>query len=144
MSLEQKILADLKTALKQRNSERMAALRLLVADFHNAQIEKNQKLSEADEVQVLQKAAKQREESIEAYKKGKREDLVKKEEAELQIIKEYLPQQLNEEQIRQVISNLPGWEEAKTDFGQAMHLAMEKLKGQAEGSLVAKVVREML
>jgi hypothetical protein len=138
------ILDDLKKAMQQRQADKVSALRLLVAALKNARIEKKTDLSEAEEVAVLNKEAKKRQEAIEMYKKGDRQELAAKEEAELQIIKSYLPQQMGEEKIKELVKEMKQAGELGDDFGQAMKLVMAKLKGQADGKLVAQVVKTEL
>lgn len=140
----EKILNDLRQAMQQKQAERVAALRLLVAALKNAQIEKNDKLSEAEEIGVLNKEAKKRQEAAEIYKREEREDLAKKEEAELKVIKEYLPQQMSQAEVKEVIKQMKTSGELGDDFGAAMKAVMAKLKGKADGKLVAQMVKEEL
>lgn len=138
------ILDDLKKAMQQRQADKVSALRLLVAALKNARIEKKADLSETEEVAVLNKEAKKRQEAIEMYKKGGRQELAAKEEAELKIIKGYLPQQMGEEKIKELVKEMKQAGELGDDFGQAMKLVMAKLKGQADGKLVAQAVKTEL
>jgi len=140
----EKILNDLRQAMQQKQAERVAALRLLVAALKNAQIEKNDKLSEAEEIGVLNKEAKKRQEAAEIYKREEREDLAKKEEAELKVIKEYLPQQMSQAEVKEVVKQMKTSGELGDDFGGAMKAVMAKLKGKADGKLVAQMVKEEL
>lgn len=140
----EKILNDLRQAMQQKQAEKVAALRLLVAALKNAQIEKNDKLSEAEEIGVLSKEAKKRQEAAEIYKREEREDLAKKEEAELKVIKEYLPQQMSQAELKEVIKQMKTSGELGDDFGGAMKAVMAKLKGKADGKLVAQMVKEEL
>jgi hypothetical protein len=140
----EKILNDLRQAMQQKQAERVAALRLLVAALKNAQIEKNDKLSEAEEIGVLNKEAKKRQEAAEIYKREEREDLAKKEEAELKVIKEYLPQQMSQAEVKEVIKQMKTSGELGDNFGAAMKAVMAKLKGKADGKLVAQMVKEEL
>jgi len=143
MSLSEKITDELKVAMKQKQADKVATLRLLVAAFKNAQIEKGKTLEGKDEIEVLRREAKQRQESIEAYEKAGRQDLASKEKAELELIKVYLPQQMSETEIKQFAEKLPELEGLKDNFGAAMKLVMGKLAGKADGKLVAKVIREL-
>jgi len=140
----EKILNDLRQAMQQKQAEKVAALRLLVAALKNAQIEKNDKLSEAEEIGVLNKEAKKRQEAAEIYKREEREDLAKKEEAELKVIKEYLPQQMSQAEVKEVVKQMKTSGELGDDFGGAMKAVMAKLKGKADGKLVAQMVKEEL
>ena len=138
------ILDDLKQAMRQRQAERVSVLRLLVAALKNARIEKKADLNEAEEVAVLNKETKKRQEAIGMYKKGGRQDLAEKEEKELQVIKSYLPKQVSEEEIRKMVKEMKAAGELGDNFGQAMKAVMAKLKGQADGKLVAQVVKTVL
>jgi hypothetical protein len=144
MSLLDQIEADLKAAMIQKDAELVAALRLLVAALKNAAIDKRGQLSTAEELKVLAKEAKQRQESIEAYQQASRSDLADKEKKELAVIKGYLPQQMSEDEVRELVSGLDGWGAVKGNFGAAMKLAMKQVAGRADGALVAKVVRELI
>ena len=111
-----KIKSDLKEALKSGDSFKAGTLRYVLAAVHNAEIDKGKgaTLTEEELASLLQKQAKQRRESIEAYEKGNRQDLAEKEQKELGIIKTYLPEQLGEEEVKKIV------EEAIKDFSQAM------------------------
>ncbi len=144
MKYQEKITADLRTAMKARQSDKVLTLRLLIAAFENARIEKGKDLQKEDEVKILSSEAKKRKESIEAYQKAGRKELADKEKQELQIIKEYLPEQMSKEEVLQFIKELKEWKSVKGDFGQAMKLAMSQLRGKADGKVVSEAVKELL
>ncbi|MEX0587396.1 MAG: GatB/YqeY domain-containing protein [Patescibacteria group bacterium] len=143
-----KIKADLTEALKAGDTARALSLRYLLAEVHNAEIAKGKDavLTEEELAVILQKQAKQRHESIDAYQKGGREDLVGKEKRELEMIQGYLPEQMGEEEIRGLART--AIQEAGAagiaDMGKVMGVLMPKIQGQADGALVSKVVRELL
>ena len=112
----------------------------------NAEIDKRGELTDDEIVQLLMKYAKQRREAIELYEKGGRQDLVEKEKAELAIVESYLPKQLSEEEIRELVREAIEAVGASSpkDLGKVMQYVMPKVKGRAEGSLVNKIVREEL
>ncbi|OGC62346.1 hypothetical protein A2890_01960 [candidate division WWE3 bacterium RIFCSPLOWO2_01_FULL_53_14] len=143
-----KIKSDLTEALKAGDTARALSLRYLLAEIHNAEIAKGKDavLTEEEMAAVLQKQAKQRHESIEAYQKGGREDLVGKEHRELEMIKGYLPEQMGEDQIRELarVAIQESGAAGITDMGKVMGALMPKVQGQADGSVVSKVVRELL
>jgi len=116
--------------------------------IHNAEIAKGRDatLTEEELAELLQKQAKQRQESIDAYKKGGRADLVEKETKELEIIRGYLPKQLPEEKIKKLAEEAIKEVGAKgsQDIGKVMGVLMPKVKGQADGSSVSKIVKELL
>lgn len=146
MSLAQKIRDDLKEALRKGDKERLSVVRLMLANVNNAEIAKGSPLDDGDILAVIAKQARQTRESIDAFRKGNRSDLVKKEEAELAILEGYLPQRMSKEEIvtaaRQAIEEAgargPG------DKGKVMGKLMPRVKGKAEGSEVNAVVSELL
>jgi len=146
MSLTERLRADLNQAQKKGDKVRVSALRMMIANIHNAEIAKGGSLEEGDILAILSKQAKQHRESIEAFQKGQRSDLVDKEKAELSVVEEYLPQQMSREEImtaaRQVVDETgargPG------DKGKVMSKLMAQLKGKAQGSEVNSVVSEIL
>lgn len=149
--LKEKIQSDLNQALKKKDATRVSTLRFLLAEVHNREIELYQKLQgkslpDEEVVEVLRRQVKRRKESIEAYKQGKRDDLVKKEEAELGILNKYLPQQLSPEELEKIVEKTIAEVDASEpqDFGKVMVAVMGKVKGQAKGEIVAKLVREVL
>jgi len=146
VSLVQKIRDDLKEALRKGDKERLSVVRLMLANIHNAEIAKGNSLDEGDVLGVIAKQARQTRESIDAFRKGNRGDLVKKEEAELAILEGYLPQRMSREEI--VAAAHQAIEEAGAsgpgDKGKVMGKLMPRVKGKAEGSEVNAIVSEML
>lgn len=143
-----KIKANMLEALKSGDKFRADTLRYLLSVIHNAEISKGKDavLTEEELAELLQKQAKQRQESITAYEKGGRADLVEKEQKELEIIKGYLPEQLPDEEIKKLAEEAVKEVGAKgpQDMGKVMGALMPKIKGRADGSLVSKIVRELL
>lgn len=146
--LLEKIKTDLKTALKEKNEVTISTLRFLLAAIHNKEIELNKrgKLTDDEVTGVVRLQVKQHKESIEAYQKGKREDLVKKEKQELAILRKYLPQELPVKELEKIISQTIKEVGAKSpaDFGKVMGAVMGKVKGRAEGKAVAETVKKLL
>ncbi|RMG45580.1 MAG: GatB/YqeY domain-containing protein [Acidobacteria bacterium] len=152
MSLKQRILDDMKEAMRARDTDRLATLRMLKAKITEAEVAKRSahgvdyQLDDQGVLAVLAAYAKQRREAIEAYSKGGRDDLVEKERRELEVVEAYLPRQLGEEEIRerlkaivaQVGASGPG------DLGKVMKAAMAELRGAADGKLVNRLAREIL
>lgn len=142
--MKEKIQADLKKALKNKEEVALSTLRMILASLKNAEIAKpDHQLTPADEIQVLQKEAKKRKEAIIAYEKGNRPELAAKEKKELEIIEKYLPKQLSEEEIRANIKKIIT-ETGLNQFGPLMGKVMAELKGQADGAVVAKILKEEL
>lgn len=138
--------ADMKEALRARETDRLSTIRFVLAALKNAQIEAMRPLDDQEATAVLRKQAKMRRDSIEQYRKGRREDLAGKEEAELAIIESYLPAALDDEQLRAAVRA------AISETGAAgpaamsavMRAAMARLGGQADGRRVQGIVREEL
>jgi len=146
MSLKEQLVADLKEAMRQRDERRRDVLRFTLAAIHNAEIAAGGELGAEDLLGVLAKEAKLRRESIEEFRKGDRQDLVEKEEAELTILSAYLPQQLSRDEIVQAARRAiqeTGASGAK-DIGKVMPVLMQQLRGRADGRAANEVVRELL
>lgn len=135
--------SDLVKAMKSRDTVRVSTLRMLISDVRYVMIDTKGEMSSNQVLDVLRKAAKQRRESIEAYRKAGRAELEKKEEEELEIIQEYLPKMMSEEEVRGEIVAIMN-EGDFTSLGQAMGAVMAKMKGKAEGGLIARMVKEQL
>jgi uncharacterized protein YqeY len=144
--LKQKLADDLKQALRGGDKIRCSVIRLLLAAINNTEIARQAKLEDADIYGVIAKEIRQRQESIDAFKKGKRDDLVAQEEAEQAILQGYLPQQMSREEIvaeaqkmiAEVGASGPG------DKGKVMPKLVAQLKGKADGRLINEVVTELL
>lgn len=137
---------DLKSAMKSRDALRLSVLRMLKSAAKYAEIEKREPLTDDDVLQVVARECKRRRESIEQFEKGNRPDLVAQEKAELEILKRYLPEQLDETEVigiaREVISELHA--ASKADKGKVMGALMQKVRGKADGRLVNRIVDELL
>ena len=145
--LAEKIDTDLKIAMKERDAAKLSALRLLKTAISNKMIERKvNKLEDSDIIILIRKEVKRHHDSIEQFQKGNRDDLVKKEEAELKVLKSYLPKEASPDEIREIVKKLIGETGAsgKKDFGKVMKAAMEKLKGAADGKIVSSIVNEFL
>lgn len=157
MGLKERLMQELKEAMRAKDERRKTTLRLLLDAIHKAEIpsqkeaeagdgEQRKNLSEEEILQVVASEAKKRREAIAEFKKGKREDLVAQEEAELEIIMGYLPQQLSRQEIealtREVIQELGASDISQ--MGRVMGALMPRVKGKAEGGVVSQVVREIL
>lgn len=143
-SIEEQLLHDMKLAMKAGSKLELETIRILRAQIKTASIDKKDDLTDSELAQVLQKEGKRRKEAIEMYQKGGREDLVKKESAELEIISKYLPEQLSDEElsniIKETISTLQVSDEK--DMGRVMGAVMPKVKGKADGKIVQKKVKD--
>jgi len=146
-TLEKRIAEDLKESIKSKDEIRKDTLRMITASIQNIAIEKQSKeVKDEDILKIIQKQVKQHNDSIESFKKGKRVDLVEKEEKELKILKTYLPEQVSEEKITEIVKKIISQTSAssKSDFGKVMKLTIEELKGAANGKAVSSVVQKLL
>jgi uncharacterized protein YqeY len=146
MNLDHDLLEDMKRSMKSGDKLRVETVRGLRAQLKNARISKGEELSDEDMIQVLSSAAKKRKESIEQFKAVGRPDRADTEQTELDIIYEYLPKQLDENQIRQLLDSIVAEVKPSSmaDMGRIMGIIMPKVKGQAEGKLVQQIVRDKL
>ncbi len=146
MSLLDKLTEDMKTAMKAGQKDRLSTIRLLRGYIKNASIDQRKELTEVEEIAILTSAAKKRKESIDAYSQAGRTDLVDKETAELEVIQEYLPKPLSDEEIENIVTAAiteVGAESMK-DLGKVMPVAMRMAAGRADGKQVNAVVRQKL
>lgn len=152
MLLEQ-IKTDLNEALKSGDQAKVSALRYLLSQIQNREIflriPSGQILADEEVISVLRQQVKQRNESIEAFRSGGRNDLVEKELAELDILNKYLPQGMGEKELEKIVQDavskmFVGTAPTSSDFGKIMGQVMSQLKGQADGEIVAKIVKETL
>jgi len=146
MSLIKKLQDDMKLALKSKDELKLSTIRLLLSSLSYARIEKGGDLTDEEVLEVLAKAAKMRRESIEAAQRGGRTDVAERESAELAVINEYLPKQLDEAEIeaiaRQIASEV-GAAEIK-DRGRVMGPLMQRIRGRADGRLAGQIVERIL
>jgi len=144
--LKQKLMDDLKQAMKGGDVVKRSVIRLVVAAIKNAEIARQAASSHADILGIIAKEVRQHQESIESFKQGNRHDLVAQEEAELAILKEYLPQQMTREEVmaeaRRVIDEVGAV--GLSDKGKVMPKLIAQLKGRADGREINAVVTELL
>lgn len=145
--LEDKILADYKEAMKNKDSLRSSTLSFLRSQFNYVAIEKRKKnLDDSEVIAVIKKQVKQRLDSIEQFKAGGRFDLADKEQKELEILKSYLPKELSKEELEKIIDEAISKTQAKTikDMGLVMKELMPKVSGMADNKLLSELVRMKL
>jgi uncharacterized protein YqeY len=146
MTLATKVRNDLEQSIRKKDQLRCSVLRMVLSSIRNAEIAQQKTLDDGGIIVVIDKEAKMRRESIEAFEKGDRPDLVAKEKAELAILLEYLPEQMSREEIvtaaRKVISELGAT--SPKDKGKIMSQLMPQLKGRAQGQEISDVVSELL
>ena len=145
MNLQDKIQADLKGAMRAKDEIRVSTIRFLMSAIHNAKIE-SEEVDDEDVVGIIQKQIKQRKESIEGFKKANRDELVEKESKGMEILQKYLPEQLSESDIENIVDKTikDTSSSSVTDMGKVMGKLSSELKGKADMSVVSGMVRKKL
>jgi len=150
-SLLDRLTEDLKQAMRDKDKVRLRTLRSLRAALKNEEIDQRQEgaeavLSEQDELAILRKQVNQRKESIEQYEDAGREDLVEKERAELDVLDEYMPDQLSDEELDEILQDIVDdvGADSMADMGPVMGRAMNKLRGRVDGGRVQERVQSLL
>ena len=148
MSLEQKVMAELKTAMLSRDDKSLRSLRAIKAAIINIKTSEGftGEIKEDEEIKLLQKLVKQRKESFEIFEKQSRNDLAEKEREEIDVIERFLPKQVGDEELRKVIASIVKETGAtsQADMGKVMGMANKQLGGKADGKTIAAIVKEML
>jgi uncharacterized protein YqeY len=146
MSIQAKLLDDMKAAMKSGDKIRLETIRGLRSQLKNREIEKGENLSPDDEIQVLTTESKRRKESIEQFKAGQRFDRAEEEQKELNIILEYLPQQLTDQEIASLVEETIAELSASSssDMGKVMGKIMPQVKGRADGKVIQRIVQQKL
>jgi uncharacterized protein YqeY len=146
MSLSDKLQEDMKLALKSKDELRLSTIRLLRSSVSYAQIEKGDQLTDDEVIEVITRAARQRRESIEMAERAGRTEVAQREKAELDIIQEYLPEQLGEAEIEAIVKEIVTQTGAAgiKDRGKVMGPLMQRIKGRADGRLANQVVERVL
>ena len=148
MSLEQKVMQDLKTAMLAKDEKSVRSLRAIKSAIILAKTSEGftGELKEEDEIKMLQKLIKQRRDSLEIYEKQNRGDLAQKEKEEISVIEKFLPEQLSEEKLKEILSRIVTETGASTpaDMGKVMGAANKQLAGKADGKTIAAIVRKLL
>lgn len=146
MDLKQRLGEDLKTGLRSGDKLKVSVIRLLTALIKNREVEKRRPLTDAEVIQAISSSCKQRQEAIEQFRQGGRQDLVDKESAELGILQEYLPSPLTPEELQDLVREAIREVQAASpkEMGKVMAILMPKVTGRADGKLVSTLVREAL
>jgi uncharacterized protein YqeY len=137
---------EVKEAMRARDAERRDALRLILSSLKSAEKELQRPLAEAEELQVLQRERKKRVEAAEAFRAGGREEQADAEEFELDVLEEFMPEQLSEDELEQIVDDAIAECGATSlgDLGRVMADVMPQIAGRADGSAVSQIVREKL
>jgi uncharacterized protein len=148
MSLEQKIQADLKTAMLAKDEKTVRSLRAIKAAIILAKTSEGAggEIKEEDEIKLLQKLVKQRKDSLEIFTTQNRADLAQKEQEEIEVIEKFLPKQLSAEELKGIIANIIAETGASSpaDMGKVMGVATKQLAGKADGKAISALVKELL
>ncbi|WP_122645267.1 GatB/YqeY domain-containing protein [Enterococcus mediterraneensis] len=146
MSLLSTLNDDMKQAMKAKDKDKLQVIRMLKASIQNEQIKAGRDLNEDEELTVLSREMKQRRDSLTEFEKADREDLAEKVKTEIAIVEQYLPAQLSDEEIRQIVAaaiEKTGAASPK-EFGKVMGVVMPQVKGKADGNQVNAIVKELL
>ncbi|TMN21001.1 GatB/YqeY domain-containing protein [Lentibacillus cibarius] len=147
MPLVEQLNEDMKQAMKNKEKDRLAVIRILKASLQNETIKLgNKNLSEDEELTVLSRELKQRKDSLQDFKSAEREDLISKLETEINVIEAYMPHQLTDEELEAVVTSTIQEVNAssKKDMGTVMNAIMPKVKGKADGARINKMVQKHL
>jgi uncharacterized protein YqeY len=144
--LRDRIADDMRASMKAREQTRVSTLRMLMAAMKNVQVERGHELDDEEALEVVAREAKRRRESMDAFEKGGRAELVAKEGAELAVLESYLPERLSDDELAALVDEAIAETGATSpkEMGQVMKAVMPKLKGRADGAAVSAVVRARL
>jgi len=146
MSLEERLVEEMKQAMKSGDKPRLSTIRMIRSALKNKEIELRRKLEDEDVVKAIQAMVRKGEESVEQFQAGGRMDLVEKEKKEIEILKSFLPQLFSQEEIIKIIDQTIQETQASSpkDIGKVMKSVMPKIGGKADGRLVNQLVKEKL
>jgi uncharacterized protein len=146
MSLLERLNDDMKQAMKNKEKEKLSVIRMVKASLQNEAIKLGRELTEEDELTIISRELKQRKDSLHEFEQADRQDLVDKIQNELALLEIYMPEQLTEEELTEIVKEAIAEVQAssKADMGKVMASIMPKVKGKADGSLVNKLVLQNL
>lgn len=146
MSLSEQIMSDMKEAMKSRDKIKLNTVRMIKSALMNEKIKVGHDLTPDEELTVLNREKKQREESIEDFTKAKREDLAEDTKKELAVVESYMPKQLSKEELEELVTESikEAGATSKSEFGKVMKVLMPKIKGKADGKVASDAVRNHL
>ena len=145
-SPQERIQNDLKESMKARDAERTSTLRMLLAELKNERIKLGHEVNEEEFARILQRGVKQRQDSVEQYRNGGREDLATKEEREAQVLSAYLPEQVSEDEVRRAIEEVVREQglSGGAGIGAVMKAVLPRYQGRIDGKTVQRLAREVL
>lgn len=146
MTLKQKLQEDLKTSMKNKDTLRKSVITLIRSSIKQVEVDKRIELNDDDVIDIISKQLKQRNDSLEQFLDAGREDLVEETRSEIEVLKEYLPQQLSEEELNEIVKQTISEVGATSmkDMRKIMSVIKPKTKGRADGKLINKLVKENL
>ena len=146
MTLQEQLMQDMKAAMKQKEQIRLGTIRQIRSTIKNREIELGQELDDEEVFKVISTLVKQHKDSIEQFTKGGRDELVKKEQAELAVLESYLPQQMSEEDVTALVQEAIETVGATSmkDIGNVMKYIMPKTQGRADGKMINQLVKSQL
>ncbi len=144
--MKNKIIEDIKSAMKSQDKVALAVVRMLKSDIQMAELNKKSELTDDEIVSIVSKQIKMRKDSIKEFEKGNRNDLIEQSEQEIKILKKYLPEQLTEEEVTDIINNVFSKVNptSSSDMGKIMGALTPLVKGKTDMVIVSKIVKEKL
>jgi len=141
-----KLQEEMKAAMKSGDKDKLSTIRMLISEIKKVQIDSKKELSDEEIISILQKYIKQRKEAYAQYEQAGRKDLAEKELKEIEIVQQFLPPPLSEEELIKIVEETIQEVSASSikDMGKVVKAVMDKVKGRAEGSLISKIVKEKL
>ncbi|PIC86942.1 MULTISPECIES: GatB/YqeY domain-containing protein [unclassified Sporosarcina] len=140
--LKDRLMADIRTAMKEKDTMKKGVINLLRAGLQNESIELKRELTKEEEIKIVQRELKQTKQSLDEGQKANREDIVEAEKAKIAIVESYLPKQMNVEEVKELIASLGISKDAS--MGQTIGVVMKEVAGRAEGKTVSQAVKEYL
>jgi uncharacterized protein len=146
MSLESRLMEDLKTSMKSKDTIRKNTITMVRAAIKQKEVDERKKVSDEEVIEIISKQLKEKRNVINEFRKGNREDLVELTEKEIEILIPYLPKQLSEEEVEEIVKNAIKEVNATSmkDIGLVMKTVMPKVKGKTDGNIVSKMVKQNL
>ncbi|HEY8362647.1 MAG TPA: GatB/YqeY domain-containing protein [Tissierellaceae bacterium] len=146
MSLKDRLMEDLKNSMKSKDKVRKDTITMIRAAIKQKEVDERRELSDDDILDIIAKQLKEKKMAIEEFRKGQREDLVELTEQEMNILLEYLPEQLSEEELEKIVREAINEVNATSikDMGKVMKVVMPKVKGRADGNMVNQIVKKIL
>ena len=146
MSLKEKLMEDLKSSMKNKDAMRKNTITMIRASIKQIEVDERKELTDEEILDIISKQVKEKRNAIEEFKKGSRDDLVNQTENEIEILLKYLPEQLSEEELEEIVRETIKEINASSmkDIGKIMKTVMPKVKGRADGNLVNKEVKKIL